>query len=181
MSLPNLITLARILMVPVVVWAIAAGEVQLAFWLFVLAGVSDAIDGFLARHFGMQTELGAYLDPLADKALLISIYVALAVVDLIPRWTAIAVVSRDIMIIGAIILSVLMAKPVAIRPLVVSKVNTLVQIVFAALVLASAGFGFPLHHAYALGLLAVGGLTVLSAAAYLAEWIRHVGGTSEET
>ena len=179
MSLPNLITLARILLVPVVVWAIAAGEVQLAFWLFVLAGVSDAIDGFLARQFGMQTELGAYLDPLADKALLVSIYVTLAVVGLIPRWTAIAVVSRDVMIIGAILLSVLMAKPVTIRPLVVSKVNTMVQIVFAALVLASDGFGFPLHHAFDLGLLAVGVLTTLSAAAYLAEWMRHVSGKAD--
>lgn len=176
MSLPNLITLGRILLVPVVVWAIASGEVQLAFWLFLLAGVSDAIDGFLARHFGMQTELGAYLDPLADKALLVSIYVSLAIVGLIPRWVAIAVVARDVMIIGAIMLSTLMARPVTIRPLVVSKVNTTVQIAFAALVLASDGFGVSLGYAFQLGLVAVGLLTALSAAAYLAAWMRHVAG-----
>lgn len=176
MSLPNLITLGRILLVPVVVWAIASGEVQLAFWLFLLAGVSDAIDGFLAKNFGMQTELGAYLDPLADKALLVSIYVTLAIAGLIPRWVAIAVVARDVMIIGAIMLAALMARPVKIRPLVVSKVNTTVQIGFAAMVLASDGFGLSLGYAFQLGLLAVGLLTALSAAAYLAEWMRHVAG-----
>ncbi|TCT08195.1 CDP-alcohol phosphatidyltransferase family protein [Aquabacter spiritensis] len=174
MSLPNLITLGRILLVPVVVWAIASGEIQLAFWLFLAAGVSDALDGFLAKRFGMQTELGAYLDPLADKALLISIYVSLSVVGLIPRWVAIAVVTRDVMIIGAVLLSVLLARPVHIRPLVVSKVNTLAQIAFAALVLASAGFGIPLHLGFELGLVAVGILTALSAAAYLADWMRHM-------
>lgn len=176
MSLPNLITLGRILLVPIVVWAIAFGEVQLAFWLFLLAGVSDAIDGFLAKNFGMQTELGAYLDPLADKALLVSIYVTLAIAGLIPRWVAIAVVARDVMIVGAIMLAALMARPVKIRPLVVSKVNTTAQIAFAAMVLASDGFGLSLGYAFHLGLLAVGLLTALSAAAYLAEWMRHVAG-----
>ncbi|MFH1556163.1 MAG: CDP-alcohol phosphatidyltransferase family protein [Pseudomonadota bacterium] len=173
-SIPNLITLARILLVPILVWSIASGELELAFWLFVLAGASDALDGFLAKRFHMQTELGAYLDPLADKALLISIYVSLAVVELIPRWVAIAVVTRDVMIIGAILLSVLLARPVTIRPLVVSKVNTAVQIAFAALVLASAGLDLNPGRAFEVGLVAVGLLTALSAAAYLAEWMRHM-------
>ena len=77
MSIPNLITLARILLVPVVVWAIATGQMYFAFLLFLAAGISDAVDGFLAKRFGMKTELGAYLDPLADKVLIVSIYVAL--------------------------------------------------------------------------------------------------------
>ena len=84
MSIPNLITLGRILLVPVVVWAITAGEMRIAFVLFLAAGISDAVDGFLAKRFGMATELGAYLDPLADKAMLVSIYVALGVTDAIP-------------------------------------------------------------------------------------------------
>lgn len=174
MSLPNLITLLRILLVPVVVWAIASGMPELAFWLFLTAGVSDALDGFLAKRFGMQTELGAYLDPLADKALLVSIYVSLAVVELLPRWVAIAVVSRDLMIIGAVVLSLVMGKPLTIRPLLVSKLNTAAQIAFAAFVLASAGFGIHEPKAFALGLLLVGMLTCLSAAAYLAAWMRHI-------
>lgn len=175
-SIPNIITLLRILLVPVVVWAIASDEPQVAFWLFLCAGISDAVDGFLAKQFGMQTELGAYLDPLADKALLISIYVTLGIVGDIPRWVAIAVVARDVMIIGAVILSVAMARPVHIRPLVVSKVNTMVQIAFAALVLAASGFNLSLGFAFHLGLVAVALLTVLSAAAYLASWTRHMAG-----
>jgi len=173
-SLPNILTLLRILLVPAVVWSIASGEHALAFWLFLAAGVSDALDGFIAKRFNMQTELGAYLDPVADKALLVSIYVALAVAELIPRWVAIAVVSRDVMIVGAVVLSLVMAKPVAISPLLVSKVNTAVQIAFAAFVLASAGFNISVPGLAALGQVMVGLLTGLSAAAYLAAWTRHM-------
>lgn len=174
MSIPNIITLVRILLVPGVVWAIASGEMLIAFWLFLAAGVSDALDGFIAKRFHMQTELGAYLDPVADKALLVSIYVTLAVVGLIPRWVAIAVVSRDVMIIGAVVLSLVMAKPVTISPLLVSKVNTAIQIAFAAFVLAASGFGVALPGLLQLGLVLVGLLTCLSAAAYLAAWTRHM-------
>ena len=87
LSIPNLITLGRILLVPVVVWAIASGEqyIWIAFVLFLAAGVSDAVDGYLAERFQITTELGAYLDPLADKALIVSIYLTLGIKDLIPR------------------------------------------------------------------------------------------------
>ena len=140
LSIPNLITLGRILLVPVVVWAIASGAMWIAFVLFLAAGVSDAVDGFLAKRFGMTTELGAYLDPLADKALIVSIYVTLGITDVIPRWLVILVVSRDIMIVGGIMLSWLVGKPVKIKPLLVSKLNTVAQIVFACVVLGSLGF-----------------------------------------
>jgi cardiolipin synthase len=173
MNLPNIITIARIFTVPVVVWAIVSGRPGVAFWLFLAAGISDAIDGFIAKRFGLQSELGAYLDPLADKALLVSIYVTLAVAGYVPQWVAIAVVSRDIMIVSAVILSWVLDKPVTIRPLVVSKLNTAAQIVFAAFVLASLGFGFPPGPAFDLGMVLVGALTTLSAAAYLGEWARH--------
>ena len=114
MSIPNLITLARILLVPVVVWAIATGQILLAFLLFLVAGISDGVDGFLAKRFGMKTELGAYLDPLADKVLIVSIYVSLGITGVIPLWIIILVVSRDIMIGGAVILSWLIDRPVQI-------------------------------------------------------------------
>src|SRR5262249_22936238 len=92
-SIPNLITLGRILLVPIVVWAIASGAMWIAFLLFLAAGVSDAIDGYLAKRFNMTTVLGAYLDPLADKALIVSIYLTLGINNLIPRWLVIMVVS----------------------------------------------------------------------------------------
>src|SRR5205823_11244074 len=128
--------------VPVVIWAITAGEMRIAFLLFLAAGISDAVDGFLAKRFGMQTELGAYLDPLADKAMIVSIYVALGIANVIPRWLVILVVSRDIMIVAAVILSWLVDKPVRLKPLMVSKLNTVAQILFALLVLASLSLRF---------------------------------------
>ena len=140
MSIPNLITLARILLVPILIWAITSGEMRIAFLLFLAAGVSDAVDGFLAKRFGMATELGAYLDPLADKTMIVSIYVALGVADALPRWLVILVVSRDVMIVGAVILSWVMDKPVALKPLMVSKLNTVAQITLALVVLAGLGF-----------------------------------------
>jgi cardiolipin synthase len=175
LSIPNLITLARILTVPLIVWAITSGQMKIAFILFLAAGVSDAVDGYLAKRFNMASEIGAYLDPLADKALIVSIYVALGIADAIPRWLVILVVSRDIMIIGAVILSTLLGSPIAVKPLLVSKLNTVAQIFFACLVLASLGFGFDLGviTPLVMGLVAV--LTLLSIGFYLAEWVRHMG------
>jgi cardiolipin synthase len=174
-NLPNLITLARILLVPVVVWAIASGEMLIAFVVFVVAGISDAVDGFLAKRFDMTTEIGAYLDPLADKALLVSIYIALGITGNVPRWLVILVVSRDLMIIGAVILSWLVSKPINIRPLAVSKLNTAAQIVFAGLVLGSLGLDFNPGWAMPAMMTLVAVLTLLSVGAYLREWVRHMG------
>jgi cardiolipin synthase len=173
-TLPNLITVGRIILVPVVIWAITSGNMLLAFWLFVAAGISDGVDGFLAKKLNARTEFGAYLDPLADKALLMSIYVTLSFEGLLPRWIVIAVVSRDIMIMGAVVLSWIMNKPVEISPLIVSKLNTAAQIALAALVLASSGFKFDPGQAKTVALLLAGGLTIISAAAYLVEWMRHM-------
>src|SRR6266853_1749138 len=141
-SIPNIIALGRILLVPVIVWAIASNQWKIAFALFVIAGVSDAVDGFLAKRFNMASELGALLDPLADKALLVSIYVALGFWGEVPGWLVILVVSRDLMIVSAVIVSWLFDKPIPMKPSMVSKLNTVAQVAFAALVLASLGFGF---------------------------------------
>jgi cardiolipin synthase len=177
LSIPNLITLARILSVPVMVWAIAAGEMQVAFALFLLAGLSDLIDGFLAKRFNMATELGAYLDPLADKALIVSIYVTLGIAEAIPRWLVILVVSRDIMIVSAVILSWLVNKPVRLKPLTVSKLNTVAQILLALVVLASLAFRFDAAWAIQGLAILVAILTLTSIAFYIGEWIRHMNGS----
>jgi cardiolipin synthase len=174
LSIPNLITLARILLVPVLVWAIASDQIRIAFGLFLAAGVSDAVDGFLAKRFGMATALGAYLDPLADKAMLVSIYVALAILGAIPLWLVILVVSRDIMIVSAVILSWLVDKPVKLKPHPVSKLNTVAQIALALLVLASLGFEFSADAAITVLMALVAVLTLLSVAFYLAGWVRHM-------
>jgi cardiolipin synthase (CMP-forming) len=174
LSIPNLITLGRILLVPVVVWAITAGQMRVAFVLFLAAGISDAVDGFLAKRFGMATELGAYLDPLADKAMLVSIYVALGITDAVPRWLVILVVSRDIMIVSAVILSWLVDKPVPLKPLGVSKLNTVAQISLACVVMAAVGFEFDASLAVMALTAVVTALTLLSIGFYVAEWVRHM-------
>jgi cardiolipin synthase len=160
------------------VWAIAAGEMKIAFLLFLLAGLSDLVDGFLAKRFNMATELGAYLDPLADKALIVSIYVTLGIAGAIPRWLVILVVSRDIMIVSAVILSWLVDRPVKLKPLTVSKHNTVAQILLALVVLASLAFNFDAQWAvYGLTAL-VAALTLASVILYVVEWVRHMNGTS---
>jgi cardiolipin synthase len=179
LSIPNLITLGRILLVPVVVWAIYNGSMLLAFMLFLIAGISDAVDGFLAKRFNMSSELGAYLDPLADKTLIVSIYVTLGIAGKIPGWLVILVVSRDIMIVGAVVLSRLIGSPVRVKPLLVSKLNTAAQIVFACVLLGSLGFNVDTAsdtYRYPITVLMglVAGLTLLSVAAYVAEWVRHM-------
>jgi cardiolipin synthase (CMP-forming) len=173
-SIPNIITLGRIMLVPIIVWAIVSSQMEVAFGVFLIAGISDAVDGFLAKRFNMTNELGALLDPLADKALLVSIYMALGIWGAIPRWIVILVVSRDVMIVSAVIVSWLFDKPVAMKPLMVSKINTVAQVALAALVLAALAFGF---HPGPYDVILMGLVTVFSLASvslYLVEWGHHM-------
>jgi len=174
LNVANLLTLLRFCLVPIVVIAIINREWMLAFYVFVAAGITDALDGFVARYFDLRTELGAYLDPLADKALLVSIYVTMAVGGFLPVWLAILVVSRDIMIVGAVILSWLMENPVAIRPSLLSKANTLAQISLAALMLFMLASGFSDERLAFAAAALVAALTVTSMLAYLGSWLRHM-------
>jgi cardiolipin synthase len=173
-NLPNLITLARLLMTPLVVAMIVSQRFVEAFVVFVAAGASDAVDGFIARRFDLRTELGSYLDPLADKALLISIYVALALIGALWPALAILVVSRDLMIMFAVLVSWLLANPVAIRPARISKLNTAAQIAFAAFVLAAKAFGFDASAVQPALTLIVAASTLASGGVYVAYWLRHM-------
>ena len=172
--LPNLITIFRILLVPVVVWLIIGGSHGWAFVIFLIAGVTDSIDGFLARHYHWKTELGAYLDPIADKLLLVAIYVTLGLLSHLPAWLVIAVVSRDVLIVGAVILSWMLDRAVAMQPSQISKANTAGQIGLAGLVLAQLGFVQGLAPYVVPMTWIVGILTVVSAGVYLARWMRHM-------
>ncbi len=174
MTIPNFITIMRLLLVPLIVVVIVQGLWPWAFAIFVFAGVSDAVDGFIAKRFDMRSELGAYLDPVADKALIVSIYVTLAIIGGIPVWLTILVVSRDIMIVSAIIISWLMDQPVEIAPLLVSKLNTTAQIAFAALLLGARAFSVDLGHGLQVAQIIVAALTLASMGAYLAVWLKHM-------
>lgn len=141
MSVPNLISFARLLAVPVAVYLILIQDLEAAFWLFIAAGVSDALDGAIARMFRCRTALGAYLDPLADKALLVSVYLTLAWVGEVPLWLVILIVFRDLMILAGVLLAHALREKLAVQPLGISKLNTAAQIVLAGAVLAPLSFG----------------------------------------
>lgn len=174
MSIPNLITLGRVILVPVVFWLLVSGQLQAAFLTFVVAGVSDAVDGFLAKRFKWETELGAYLDPIADKLLIVCIFIALGVTARLPSWLVIIVVSRDVLIVIAIVLSWLLEHPTPMKPLTVSKMNTVAQIVLAATVLADEAFHLRLKGPVLALTWATAGLTLASLFAYLRVWLRHM-------
>lgn len=172
--IPNLLTLCRLLSVPVTVWLMVQGYMDWAFWLFVAAGVTDAVDGALARLLNARSVLGAYLDPLADKSLLMSIYVVFGWLGYLDSWLVIMVVFRDLLILGGAVLMLFLSEYSSVDPLYISKVNTFMQIVLAAVVLSDhgLGLGYP-GLADRLGLL-VALTTVLSGLAYLVVWGRKL-------
>jgi cardiolipin synthase (CMP-forming) len=179
-NIPNTLTLLRILLVPLLVWLIIDHEMLAAFIVFILAGLSDGADGYLAKRYGWRTELGAYLDPIADKALLVTIYVTLGLAGHLPVWLVIAVVSRDILIVGAVMLAWMMSRPITVRPLLISKANTVSQIALAGAVLAELGLGLGLGSLVWFLIWLTGTFTILSAAAYFWAWLKHMASYEPE-
>ena len=174
MNLPNIITTCRIILVPVIFWLLVTEQNMLAFFSFLVAGISDAIDGFLANRFDWKTELGSYLDPLADKLLIVSIFVALGVSGVLPKWLVIAVVSRDLLIVAGVILAWLLDRPFPIKPARVSKANTVSQVFLAGIVLADQVHFMDLDHLVSFFIVTTGALTLASLAVYLVMWLRHM-------
>lgn len=180
MNLPNLISLARLLSVPLEVYLILKAQYELAFWLFVIAGLSDAVDGWIAKGLKQTSGLGSYLDPLADKALLVSVFLTLGHQNQIPAWLVILVVFRDVLIVGGVVLQFAFSRDVRIKPSVTSKVNTAAQIIFAAMVLATLGVVEGLSRIVDGFGYVVAVTTVLSGAGYIVSWGRqmaHMEGT----
>lgn len=134
---PNLLTLARIGLVPWLVVLLQNQQFTLSLIVFIVAGLTDALDGFIAKRFNAETYLGSLLDPLADKGLLVCSYIMLSVMELIPFWLMVVVVFRDVIIVGGYLLMVLFFGSVKMAPLAVSKINTFMQITYIVLVLGS--------------------------------------------
>ena len=164
-NLPNAITFARLCLVPIAIVLVLHRRFGWTLAVFVAAGLSDALDGFLARRRG-GTALGAAMDPLADKALLVGMYVTLAVIGVLPGWIAVVVVFRDLLILGAVAVLWATGHPPRIRPLLLSKANTALQILLVALalLLAATGVQSPLLPA----------ATLLVAASTLASLLAYV-------
>ncbi len=163
------------MLVPPLVWLIAAEQVHAAFWVFVVAGASDAVDGYVAKRFDSRTHLGAYLDPIADKALLDGIYVALALVGSLPVWLAVLVVLRDLLIVLGVILIQRRDPTFRATPLLVGKLNTFCQILLGGTALAEWA-GLITTHALLLPalILLVAATTLVSGAGYAVQALRRV-------
>jgi cardiolipin synthase len=134
-DIPNLITVVRILLVAPVGWALLQQQYLLALTLFFVAGVSDGLDGFLAKQFGWTSRLGGILDPLADKALLVTCYAALTWIELIPAWLLVLVVVRDLVIVAGAVIYNFRIERLDADPTLISKLNTLLQILLVLLVI----------------------------------------------
>ena len=171
-NLPNLISLGRLLLVPLAIWLILRSRYGVAFWVFVVAGVSDALDGFIAKHFDRRTRLGALLDPIADKTLLVSVYVTLGWANQLWSSVVILVVFRDVMIIGGFLLIQAFAAQKRYDPLYISKINTGLQIALIAFVLARLGLGADWGNVDVVLSCAVIATTVLSGLSYILRWTR---------
>ena len=130
MNLPNLITISRLLLTPYIVWLLLIESYFLGFIFFLLSGISDALDGFIAKRFNQKTLLGSYLDPIADKFLIVSAIVLLGYNGYVPIWLIIIIVSRDIAIFGAVIISWMLGTNLRIEPLIISKINTFLQLFY---------------------------------------------------
>lgn len=169
--LPNIITLARIALVPVLILLLKDQDYAAALWVFAVAGVSDGLDGFLAKRYRLESRLGAVLDPAADKILMVSTYVMLTVLEHIPFWLMLTVVFRDLVIVGGYLAYTTHHGPVRMRPSMLSKINTVAQIVFAVLILVRQAWlsGIPIAVTEALTW-AVFATTVASGIHYLWSW-----------
>jgi cardiolipin synthase len=178
-NVPNVITLARLLSVPLTVWLILEARFAAAFWVFVAAGISDAVDGFIAKRFDSRTRLGALLDPIADKALLVAVYVTLGATGHLDAWLVILVVFRDLLIVGGYLLVQALTQPMRSEPLIVSKVNTALQILLVGVLLAQLGLGVEPGATVAALVYTVAATTVLSGAGYLVRWTRALAGLEE--
>jgi cardiolipin synthase len=175
-TIPNIISIARLFLVPLCVWLIISNQAEWAFWVFLLAGATDAADGLIARRFNMKSDLGAYLDPLADKALLISMYVTFAAINEVHVWVTILIVSRDILIMLGVLVAWMLGVPFDMRPNWISKVNTVGQIALAAVVLADLAFSPDLSLLRTQLSWVVGILTVASSLVYANDFVRHMSG-----
>lgn len=173
MNVPNAISLFRLCSVPILVWLLLKQHFDWAFWLFLVSATSDAIDGIIAKQFNLQTTLGSFLDPLADKALLVSAYVTAGISGLLPMWIVLIVVFRDLVIIGGAIVFETVTKSLAMEPLLISKINTLAQITLIISVLAHLVFAMPSHDIVVLLQYAVAFTTVTSGIAYMIIWSKR--------
>jgi len=171
-TLANALTLLRLILVPVLVVLLHQGSYTGALALFVFAGLTDAADGFVAKRYGQVTELGKVLDPIADKALAVALYVTLAWLGWVPFWLVVAVVARDVIILAGALLYHYLTSGLEVAPTLLSKANTALQLGYVALILVDAALAVDLGAWHTPVAVAVFITTVVSGLQYVLVWLR---------
>lgn len=168
--LPNALTVGRVALVPIFILLLKAEDYRAALLVFFFAGISDGLDGFLAKRYNWMTRFGAILDPLADKTLLLSAYVMLTVLGHVPFWLMLTVAFRDLLIVGGYLAYTSLVGPVRMRPSRLSKINTLMQILLVLLILVHQAGLLPLERVTDAMLYLVFATTAGSGLHYLWVW-----------
>jgi cardiolipin synthase len=172
-SIANWITLVRIVLIPLFTILLINGAFEQALFVFLAAAVSDALDGFVARMFSQKTTLGSYLDPIADKLMLSTAFITLAVLKQIPGWLTVVVISRDVIIIIGVAVLFLNQMRLDIRPSIISKMTTAFQVLVIVVVLSSVYFQWPAAAKTGIVYLTLV-LTVVSGLHYIYRGLRHL-------
>lgn len=172
-QIPNAICLARLALVIPVAWTLIRDDPASTLWLFGAAAVSDGADGFLAKRFGWQSDLGAFLDPLADKVLLVTAFVTLAWLDLVPLWLVLLAVGRDLVIVCGALAYRLAVGPLKIEPKISSKINTACQLGFVLIIICREAFSLPVAWVATLAGAATMVMTVVSGVDYVLSYSKR--------
>jgi cardiolipin synthase len=179
MNVPNLLTVLRIILVPIIIICLIQGQYLSALLLFVIAGITDGLDGFFARILKQKSVLGSYLDPLADKTLITSSFIALSVMGRIPAWLTVVVISRDCIILLGISLLSLLSIPFEVRPTLISKITTAFQLLSIFLILLISSYPFQLDEMWITAVFWLTAfLTIISGLGYLARGIKYINNES---
>ena len=169
---PNIITGLRLLAAPLLAVLLLEGRPMAALGVFAFAAISDVADGFLAKHYGLATRTGRYLDPAADKILMLLSYLTLAALKVTPLWLTSLVIGRDVVIVAGIVLARLLELPLRVVPLPIGKASTAVQVCYIGLIVALMAFGIDAPRLVKAAELAVGALTLASGASYAVLWFQ---------
>ncbi len=173
MNLPNAITIIRILLIPLFLYKIIQGEMIFATAVYLTAAITDGLDGFIARFWNLQTKLGTFLDPMADKLLITTSFLTLSVLKIIPLWLALAVISRDFIIVGGSLLVYLMKDELTIRPQPIGKVTTFFQFSYILMVLIQSAYDISfVSNLYVPMIMSTGFLTIISGLVYIFDGLK---------
>ncbi|HEY0107753.1 MAG TPA: CDP-alcohol phosphatidyltransferase family protein [Rhizomicrobium sp.] len=169
---PNFLTAVRIVLAPLTAWLIVNDRNLAALFVFAFAGASDALDGFLARRFGLVSRFGEYLDPAADKLLMLASFVTLTVIGKVPVWLTAAVIGRDLAIVFGVVVARLLVLPVKVAPLAIGKASTVVQVGYIALSLLLLTLGRDMAALAMAAAILTLGFTLASWLAYGQLWLK---------